>query len=114
MIIGAVFDRDGDQARDVDNAARRVPPHNRVAVPTHFYKIIFNKHTFGADEPIAILLPHDNTNHSRNAWTAYITANITTIGEIEKMTGMHFLPNLSATKLAALENYKAPAPWPKE
>ena len=49
-----------------------------------------------------------------HAWTAYVTANITTIGKIEQITGMNFLPNLSATKRAALENFKAPALWPKE
>jgi hypothetical protein len=50
----------------------------------------------------------------RHAWIAYMTAHITTIGEIEKVTRMNFLPKLSATKRAALENFKAPALWAKE
>ena len=114
MITGAVFDRNGDKVRDADDAAQRVPPRNRVAIPTHFYKIIFKKHTFGADESIAILLPHDNAKHTGDAWVSYVTANITTIGEIEKITGIAFLPNFSASKRAALESFKAPALWPKE
>lgn len=37
-----------------------------------------------------------------------------TIGRIEKLTGMNFLPKLSTTKRTAMENFKAPALWPKE
>ena len=40
--------------------------------------------------------------------------NITTIGEIEKTTGINFLPGVSASKRAEMENFKAPALWPKE
>ena len=94
--------------------AKRVPPGNRVARPTHFYKIIFNKKTFSADESIAILLPHENTKHNGDAWVTYVTCKITTIAEIEKVTEINFLPGLSAAKRTALENFKAPALWPKE
>jgi DNA/RNA endonuclease G (NUC1) len=48
--------------------ARRVPPRNRVAIPTHFYKIIFKKKALGASDSIAILLPHDNAKHTGDAW----------------------------------------------
>lgn len=68
VITGAVFDKDGNGLRDADTDASRVPPLNRVAIPTGFYKIIFNKHTLSADESIAILLPHDNAKHNGDAW----------------------------------------------
>jgi endonuclease G, mitochondrial len=114
VITGAVFDRDGNNVRDDDNSAVRVPPLNRVAVPTHFYKIIFNKHKFGKDESIAILLPHDNAKHNGDAWISYVSSNITTIGRIERLTGIDFLPNVSASKRAELENFRALSLWPKE
>jgi DNA/RNA endonuclease G (NUC1) len=114
VITGAVFDVNGDNIRDSDNEARRVPPRNRVAIPTHFYKIIIKKHTFGAPEAIAIMLPHDNDTHTGDAWISYVTEHITTIGDIERVTGVDFLSKLSVSKRAALKDFKAPALWPKE
>lgn len=114
VITGAVFDQNDDKKRDADNQAQRVPPHNRVAIPTHFYKIIFQKHLLAPDDSIAILLPHDNAKHTGDAWVAYITEHITTIADIEKVTGINFLPGLSASKRTAMESFKAPALWPKE
>jgi len=114
VITGAVFDQNDHKTRDADNLAQRVPPRNRVAIPTHFYKIIIQKRLLGAADSIAILLPHDNAKHTGDAWITYVTDHITTIGEIERVTGIDFLPGLSATKRAAMENFKAPALWPKE
>jgi DNA/RNA endonuclease G (NUC1) len=114
VITGAVFDQNDDHVRDADNLAQRVPPRNRVAIPTHFYKIIIQRRLLGAADSIAILLPHDNAKHTGEAWVPYITDHITTIGEIERVTGINFLPGLSATKRAAMENFRAPALWAKE
>src|SRR6185503_15650951 len=63
VISGAIFDRDHDGVRDSDSQATRVSPLNRVAVPSHFYKILIHKRTFGGDEVLAFLLPHDNIQH---------------------------------------------------
>jgi endonuclease G len=114
VITGAVFDQNGDHLRDSDNSAQRVATNNRVAIPTHFYKIIFQKHLLAADESIAILLPHDDAKHTGDAWVTYVTDHITTIGEIEQVSGVNFLPGLSASKRAAMESFRAPALWPKE
>jgi len=87
---------------------------NYVAIHTHFYKIIFKKKTLGASESIAILLPHDDAKHTGDAWINYVTSHITTIGEIERVTGIDFLPGVTGTKRTAMENFKAPVLWPKE
>ena len=100
--------------RDADATARRVAPGNRVAIPTHFYKIIINKKTLGASETIAILLPHDSVKHTGPKWEPWVTQHLTTIGAIQRVTGLNLLPKLSATKRAELENFKATALWPKE
>ena len=39
---------------------------------------------------------------------------LTTIGEIQRVTGLKFLPKLTAAKRAELENFKAAALWSKE
>jgi len=114
VITGAVFDKNGDKKRDADSAAERIAPNHRVARPTAFYKIIIQKNTFSADDAIAILFPHENTHHTGKAWIPYVTGQIITIAEIEKMTGISFLPALSAAKRTAMENFKAPALWAKE
>ena len=114
VITGSVFDQNGDHVRDADDAARRVAPSNRVAIPTHFYKIIFKKKTLGASESIAILLPHDDAKHTGDAWINYVTSHITTIGEIERVTGIDFLPGVTGAKRTQMENFRAPALWPKE
>jgi hypothetical protein len=110
---------------------------NRVAIPTHFYKIIFKKKTLGVSESIAILLPHDDANGPRSrerervvedrvravglktlftgdAWINYVTSHITTIGEIQRVTGIDFVPGVTGAKRIAMENFKAPTRWPKE
>jgi endonuclease G len=114
VITGALFDQDGNGARDPDGTAQRVQPGNRVAIPTHFYKIILKKKAFAAADSIAILLPHDNDKHNGDDWVIYVSSHITTIGDIERVAGVNFLPKLSASKRAALESYKASALWPKE
>ena len=43
-----------------------------------------------------------------------MTSNITTIAEIEKRTGINFLPGVSASKRAELENFKALELWEKD
>jgi DNA/RNA endonuclease G (NUC1) len=112
VISGAVFDRDGNGQRDKDEDAQRLKNH--VAIPTHFYKIIFNKHLLGADQCIAILLPHDNAKHTGGSWEPWIVSHITTVGEIEKLTGINFLATMSASKRAQVENFKATTLWPKD
>jgi endonuclease G, mitochondrial len=113
VITGSVFDRNGDRQRDADHAAARMAPSNHVAIPTHFYKIVMQKKTLSANDTIAILLPHDDAKHTGDAWVRYVTTNITTIGEIERITGIDFLPGLNGTKRTAAANFRAPALWPQ-
>jgi hypothetical protein len=48
------------------------------------------------------------------AWINYVTSHITTIGEIERVTGIDFLPGVTGVKRTQMENFRAPALWPKE
>jgi DNA/RNA endonuclease G (NUC1) len=114
VITGAVFDRDGDNTRDADSAASRVAPRNRVAIPTHFYKIIFKKRFIGPSDSIAIFLPHDNDKHLGDTWFVYMADHITTIRDISRRTGIDFLPGLSGSKRTEFENHKADGLWPRE
>jgi endonuclease G len=58
VIMGPPFDRDGDRRPDQPDEAERMPPSGRVAVPTHFFKIVLRETQDGGVEALAILLPH--------------------------------------------------------
>lgn len=111
VITGAVFDKDADGMRDSDSSANRVSPLNRVAIPTHYYKIIVKKRTVGASESIAILLPHNNTKQPNGQYRTYLADHIKTIDEIESLTGIDFFPTLDPAKETVLEGSAAPALW---
>ena len=66
----------------------------------------------GRPEAIAILLPHDNVKHKNAEYRDYLTQHITTIQQIETVTGVRFFPKLAAPEQTALETAKAPALWP--
>lgn len=109
IITGAVFDKDGDRTRDADDAADRVAPRGRVAVPTHFYKIVLHRRPSGFIDTISILLPHRdedvfNTNQ-------HLRSHIVSIDEIESLTGIDFLPGLPDQREEAVERFVAPALW---
>ena len=57
---------------------------NCVSVPAYYYKIIYNP---ANNQSIAFLVPHKASNES-------IKRYLTTIDEIEKMTGLDFFPQL--------------------
>ena len=72
------------------------------------------------NDAITILLPHDKVKHPGPTSPQLSTMNpqpvfhLTTIGNIQRVTGLNFLPKLTAAKREAIENYQAPSLWPKE
>src|SRR5580765_4489142 len=87
-------------------------PNSRVGIPTHYYKLIVRKPTFGPPEANAILLPHDNTKRKRTETQACLTQHTASIKEIEAFTRITLFATLDATKRSASENARAPALWP--
>lgn len=113
IITGCIFDQDGDGTRDADDDAILVET-GRVAVPTHFYKIILHEGANGFIENISFLLPHVDSSPSRTQKDAFLTSHITTIDTIEGLTGIDFLADLEDVKEKAVEKHKANALWPRE
>ncbi len=109
VITGAVFDRDGNEQRDADEDADRVNPTERVAIPTHFYKIIIHRRPSGFIDTISILLPHDNRSNTNN--DNHLRRNITSIDEIEGLTGIDFFPELPDDQEAMVESFVSPGLW---
>jgi endonuclease G len=95
VVSGSVFDRDGDNARDADSAAQRMRSTNgnaRVAVPSHFYKVIAIQRPGGRVATLAVMMPHGNANPDGPAALRYLRDHVTTIGAIERVAGIDLFP----------------------
>lgn len=75
---------------------------NAVAVPTHFYKVVFDPVRV---EAIAFVVP--NTPHSNRKIDEFITS----IRDIEVRTGLDFLNRINPAVQALIEEAVAPALW---
>ena len=115
IISGSVFDHDMQLGRDTDTSALAASNiSNRVAIPSHFYKIIHHTQPDGTIETLTILLPHNNQSHG-SATVQMLTSSITTIDAIEARTGINFFPayeQAHSVEAVALEQAQAPALWP--
>ena len=84
-----------------DDATRRIGP-NRVAVPTHFYKVIFDPVRI---EAIAFLMPNEKLTGRELA--EFVVA----IREIEALTGLDFLSAINADVQMMIETNRAERVW---
>lgn len=75
---------------------------NRVGVPTHVYKIVYDPNRF---EAIAFLMPNIRLKSSD------MPHFIVSIRTIEKETGLDFLSDLDQTRQEAIENNKPDGLW---
>jgi DNA/RNA endonuclease G (NUC1) len=105
VITGAVFDRNNDGRRDDDDDAQRVSPRNRVAIATHFYKIIIHRRPNSKIDTISFLLPHNTLSNTNN--DNYLKGKIVTIDSIETVTGIDFFPNMETQREQQIEQGKA-------
>ena len=84
----------------------KVPPDsigtNKIAVPTHLYKIIYDPVTI---EAIAFIMP--NTKLKSSDMPRYIV----TIREVEEKTGLNFLSKLSPKIADIVESTKSESLW---
>ena len=99
VITGSVFDRDSDGKRDADAAAKRMTSNNgktRVAIPSHFYKILVHQDVDGTVEALAVMLPHDQTDVNGAEAVSYLEKHIRSIDEVEAVTGLTFFEGVGA------------------
>jgi endonuclease G len=75
---------------------------NKVAAPTHFYKVIFDPVRV---EAIAFIMP--NTELRTENMPDYIV----TVTEVEQMTGLNFLGNINAVIRTIVKSQKALELW---
>lgn len=118
VITGSIFDRDNDGKRDPDASAKRMKSNNgksRVAVPSHFYKILIHQKGDGTVETISFLLPHDQTDLDGDSAFQYLEQHIRPIEEIQAVAGLQFFPKVAQERSeaeAAVVKARAPSLWP--
>lgn len=116
VISGSIFDRDNDGARDADTDAWRMKSKKgeRIAIPSHFFKIIVHPLGKGSAESIAFLFPHDRTDVEKEVAASYLAEHVVKIANIEKLAGVQFFPNaktaLDETDRGFLWDYGANVP----
>lgn len=95
---GAIFDRDGNAQRDADDKAQLMKSNNgkeRVAVPSHYYKVIVRKKN---DAWVGIAFLMENTNQKRGSkWDEvrpHVVYSVINIGVIEDVAGLKLHPSL--------------------
>jgi endonuclease G len=75
---------------------------NKVAVPSHVYKIAYDPYKA---EAIAFIMPNEKLD------TADMPRYIVTIRDVELMTGLDFLSNMDVQVQEVIENKKAQGLW---
>jgi DNA/RNA endonuclease G (NUC1) len=104
VMSGAIFDRNDDDVRDDDADALRMKSRSdkkRVAVPTHYYKIILRKDNDGVHS-IAFLLKQSRRAHGVK-WSDVrpdVERSISTIEEIENKSDLKLFPDIDRDEIA--------------
>ena len=116
ILTGSIFDR-GKPGREPDDKAIRMYSYNhkaRVAVPTHFYKILIHRDENGKLMTQSFLLKHvpDGLINREEFALSTLRRSLTTIDKIESMIGMNILPELEESQATKLESRKLPRLWP--
>lgn len=96
VMTGSLFDRDGDGNRDADSIVPRMTSRNgkaRVAIPSHFYKILIRRTEEGGVGILAMLLPNDKTDLDGEEAIQYLESHLVSIADIEKLAGITLLPS---------------------
>lgn len=97
VMTGSIFDRDGDGMRDDDSLAQRMMSRNgkaRVAIPSHFYKILVHRFDDGRVDVLAFMMPNDKTNLDGDEAIRYIENHLVAVADIEKLAGVRWSPVL--------------------
>ena len=98
VVTGSVFDHDGNGTRDANSDVPRMKSSNgkkRVAVPSHFFKIVIHQKDDGAVDALAFLMPHDQTDIAASEAIQYLEGNLKSIEDIEAVAGVRLFPEVA-------------------
>ena len=93
VITGSVFDHDEDGLRDDDASIPRMRSRNgkaRVAVPSHFYKILVRRIDDLRAESLAVMMRNEQTALDGEEAISHVSENVVPLARIELLTGQRF------------------------
>ena len=94
--------------------ATRIETHRRVALPTHFYKIILHTRPNTFIETMTFILKHEDSNPRFGERQNFLRQQLASIADVEALTGITFLKELeseNSAKAAAVRNVTASSMW---
>ncbi len=95
VVTGSVFDHDGDGRPDASADVPRMKSSNgkeRIALPSHFYKIVIHQRENGTVDALAFLMPHDMTDVAGDEAIQHLEWNLKSIEDIEVVAGVKLFP----------------------
>ncbi|MBI4990309.1 MAG: DNA/RNA non-specific endonuclease [Rhodocyclales bacterium] len=98
VVTGSIFDHDGNGQPDASADVPRMKSTNgktRVAVPSHFFKIVLHQQEDGTVEALAFLMPHDQTDVAGDEAIQYLERNLKSIEDIEAVAGVKLFPEVA-------------------
>ena len=115
VVTGPIFDYDADGKPDEPDSIIKLEPREKVAIPSHFFKIVLHTKPSGFVNTLSVVLAHSNGEELKSITTVatldIIEANLTSIDKIEELTGFDFFPDMPAAKQRAVERAVASGLW---
>lgn len=108
VITGTIFDDNDDGKPDAPSDAIRMKSKSgkkRVAIPSHFFKILMHPCNGGSTETIAFVLPHNTNSYTGDAGKKYLEKHVTSISKIEALTGVRFFPDQTEIDRFKVQEY---------
>lgn len=96
VLTGAIFDHNGDGHRDQNNEIPRINAgKGRVAIPSHFYRIVWN---FDKSKVVAIAVPNTDFEIKNNEFESTLDAARVPLEWIESRAGIELIASRSSRR----------------
>ena len=106
VVTGPVLPQDGKNARKMFTTKRGKDVRTNVTVPDKFYKILYDFSKKGKEKMIAFVIPNEATDTP-------FTEFVTTVDEVERLTGIDFFSYLSKDFQEKCESRSDLSKWPE-
>lgn len=106
VVTGPVLPKNSKESRKMYATNHGKDVKTNVTVPDKFYKILYDFSKKGKEKMIAFVIPNEDTDTP-------FTEFVTTVDEVEKMTGIDFFSNLDGDLQNRCEKQSDLSKWPE-
>ena len=103
VIVGTIYDRDGDDVRDGNDDAWRMEGRRgrRVAIPSEQYMIVSRLGATGL-ETLTVILPNTDDLIADEAVVDYLADHVATLDDVGAQAGFRFFDGVAVTEASTL------------